>query len=434
MWRMRRVRLVVLLSVAIGAGGGYWLLTRDPDPVLRTVTLAAAEPRFASLDEGLGRLYIQSNDSSHTLVAVDTRTGAPVPLGDALGQATGLPSVDHQSGHLFTVGAQLDQYLMIDIRTNALIKAIPIPGQGGFMGETFDGQRDRDLLTFLDTPVLLAIDARTGRILRTVPSCESSAAPALSRSTQRLFEFCQDGRVLIFDSASYRQVASLSAPAFGASSINPARVDEATQRLFVLGDRGFGVLDAGNGALLRTLPIIPYWSDSEDILPGTGEFVTGLYADPSLRRPPRAVAVLDGRTGAILHRWPVPANPVAVLANPLTGHVLVASAGPWDDSGEPDGYGTLSVLDPRTGRILRQVETGVLPAWLAADRATRHLFVVNFTSTKDGQGVSRSYPDGWWPQTLRRIKSMFGWLPFKAPDPPPPPVYATVMMLDLTKL
>jgi DNA-binding beta-propeller fold protein YncE len=345
-----------------------------------------------------------------------------------------MPNDDILSGHSFDVGSRPGQMLMFDTRSNTLLKTIPVPWQGQDIWDNLDARRDRDLVAFFDAPVMLVIDAHSGRVLRTVRACTSQSGPVISQRTQRIFVSCADGRILVFDSATYQLVASRNPTAIGTAAYKTILVDEATRRVFLPGASGYGVLDARTGAVLRTLPLLNWWVGTQDILPGSHDVVMAPFVPPSLGQPPHAVLVLDGRSGAILHRWRVPENPLQVLVNPLTGHVLVASAGPWDISGAPDSGGTVSVLDAHTGAIVQQIRTGVLPGGLAADPRTRHLFVMNFNTNNDGQSLVRTYPDGWWPQFQRQLKKGAGWLPFTAPAPPSPPVYATVMMLDLAML
>jgi DNA-binding beta-propeller fold protein YncE len=158
------------------------------------------------------------------------------------------------------------------------------------------------------------------------------------------------------------------------------------------------------------------------------------YRVPGKGPGEREVLLIDGRTGKIKQSWPVPENPLAVLVNPLTGHLLVASAGPVDTAGQPKGDGTLSVLDMGSGSILQQVTVGLLPGELFDDRTAQRLLVINRTTTLTGGALVRSYGDNVWSQELRSLKHQVGWLPFTAPAVPVPPTDITVSVLDLTRL
>jgi hypothetical protein len=446
MWRRRRVRLIALLLVLLGAGGGYWLTHRSPDAVLRTIALSGAQAGFASLDEEGGRLYFLVNGAGPPLTILDTRTGDPVQLHGALGTAMGAPLVDDRSGHYFDVGPQPGQFLMVDWRTGATLRSIPVPWQPGtLIMPTLEARRDRVLVAHSGAPDITVIDGRDGAILRTVQGCRAASWPVLSEATQRLVVPCAAGSLLLFDSRTYRRLGSVASsavglspgcgvvvrgPWFGCDII----VDEATRRLFIPAGKGLAALDAATGAPVNVVQMASWARGSLDVLPGSHDVVAIPYGARWAGAPARAVLVLDGRSSAIQQRWPVPENPTAVLVNPLTGHVLVASAGPLDATGAPLGNGTVSVLDAQTGRTLRSAPVGILPGALLADRRARHLFVVNLTAQMEGFPLSRSYPDGWWPQLLRNLKSWAGWLPFTAPAAPTPPLNATMTMLDLTKL
>ena len=84
-----------------------------------------------------------------------------------------------------------------------------------------------------------------------------------------------------------------------------------------------------------------------------------------------ALLILDTQTGALLRSVPLPGYPFAVAA---------LTAGPQADqkiyvSGERDGI--VSVIDPESGQVLRELKTGSHPIAMLLDRAQRRLFVVN---------------------------------------------------------
>src|SRR5579871_1227264 len=163
--RRRRVLAIALpLIVLLGVGGGYWLANREPDPVLRTIVLTSAQPAFFEFDEGEGRLYFLTNDSRGPLSVLNTRSGNPVDLHGALASVSAQPIVDHQSGHYFDADATGGQMLMIDMRTDAVRKRIPIQAYYDYW---FDATQDRVVLVFRDpgAPEGLVIDGRTGRVV-----------------------------------------------------------------------------------------------------------------------------------------------------------------------------------------------------------------------------------------------------------------------------
>jgi DNA-binding beta-propeller fold protein YncE len=130
----------------------------------------------------------------------------------------------------------------------------------------------------------------------------------------------------------------------------------------------------------------------------------------------------------------VPPHPTAVQVNPLTGHLLVASAGPVDGQGELVGSGTLSVLDMARGRTLHTIGVGILPGQISLDRPARRALVVNFTTNLDHTLLNRPPPESAWAGLLRRLKRAVPLLPVAVPPPPQVPSDVTVTVLDLAKL
>jgi hypothetical protein len=436
--RRRRVLSIALLLALLGAGEGYRLAHRDgPSPVLQTIVLPGRQPSLFYLDVDGGRFYFKTNQTN-PLNSINTQSGHLTSLSGALGSTVGVPIVDHQSGHYFDLDQFGNNFVMIDMRTGATLKVIPFPFPTSSNNQSWspDTVRDRVLVVFHHVPDMLVIDGRTGRVLHDLNGCLTQEWPVVDQQTDRIFELCTDGSVLVWENRAYRRLGFVQGPHIDPCVWCSLRVDQATQRVFVPANTGLSVLDARTGALVRALPIQSLAAGSVAILPGSHDVVAAPYQDPSSGPPARSVVVLDGKTGAVLGRWPVPENPVQVLLNPLTGHLLVASAGPVDGGADPLGFGTLSVLDARTGAILRQVQTGIFPGAIAADSRTRHLFVVNFNTAMDDMlfPLTRHYQDGRWPQLVRWLKGLAPWLPFTAPQQPTPQGTGTVTMMDLAKL
>jgi hypothetical protein len=432
---MRRtswLRLAALLVVVV-VGAGAFRLAYHNDPILRTIPIGF-RPDVFTLDEAAGRLYILTADPQQALTLLDTRTGTPLPLPGLLGTLPRPPAIDHRSGHAFAIAFH-GQYLMLDPRRWSLLKTLSAPADESLSFlDTPDGRGDRQLLSVPQAERLLVVDGASGAVLRQVQGCLASGWLTVSRSTGRFFEPCTDGSLAVFDDVSYRPLARWSPVNSGTCSLCHMLVDEQTRRLFVPADTALGVYDARSGAPIAQTPVQSWRGGSLALLPGGRAVVAVPYTPPGQGAARHAVLVLDGRTGIVQARWAVPQTPLAVQVNPLTGHVLVLSAGPLNGVGEPLGNGRLSVLDAGSGRLLGSVEMGLLPGLLIADRQSRHLFVVNYNASVDLSVISHPYPDGTWPEFLRTLKARAGWLPFAAPSAPLAPGTASVMMLDLTQL
>ena len=133
--------------------------------------------------------------------------------------------------------------------------------------------------------------------------------------------------------------------------------------------------------------------------------------------------MLDAHTGALLHTVSIP-WPGGVAVDARTGRILVTSAGHLDRNGDPTGAGAISVLDGRSGALLRTIALGLAPGALTIDARTGHTLVV------EGGGTV-IVPDAW------------AWLPGQArhllPFLPPPGqrtrvVPARVVALDTARL
>ncbi len=434
----------VLLVIPVVVGLLIHLLSghSQPSPVLRSTSIGSGS-FLALLNAGSHRLYIHTF-GDNVLHILDTRTGLAMHPEDPVARSTGPMAIDDHFGQAF-IGPDPDNTIeILDARTFAILHSVPIYRVTG-PDPLFDEQTDRLYLDDPNSPILSIVDAASG-MLRQVPACITpQALMALSHATQHLFESCTDGTTEMFDAHSGRLLRTLNTSSLGTCTCGILD-DEMTGRIFLPAADALGVLDARSGNLLRRVPV-QSWNlgtinldghtgtiGTIDLDPHTGNVVMAPYADPGLGHSASHVFVLDGRTGAILHRWPVPRTPTAVMVNPVTHHLLVTSAGPTDVFGVPLGAGSLSVLDPSSGASLQQIEMGILPASMFFDLRSGHLFVVNFTSDMQQGALTRTYPDSWWSQQLRHVKGVAAWLPFKAPAPPTPPTDVTVITLDLSRL
>ncbi len=90
------------------------------------------------------------------------------------------------------------------------------------------------------------------------------------------------------------------------------------------------------------------------------------------------VTVLDGKTNKILKTVDVGPEPNAVTVNPLTNKIYVVSLkGEFKDGSlNPNGNGTVSVIDGATDKAVR-VEAGLEPYALAINKKTNKIYVAN---------------------------------------------------------
>jgi YVTN family beta-propeller protein len=89
-----------------------------------------------------------------------------------------------------------------------------------------------------------------------------------------------------------------------------------------------------------------------------------------------SVSVLDARSGQVLRTTSVGQSPVAVAVAASLKHVFVANGGLWHN-GLQVTPGSTSVLDERSGAVVHTVPVGGSPGPLAVDERTGYVFVAN---------------------------------------------------------
>jgi len=166
-----------------------------------------------------------------------------------------------------------------------------------------------------------------------------------------------DGSVSVLDSGTG---ALLRTVAVGTDPV-AAAVDERTARVFVAngGDATVSILDARSGVVLRTVVVgtSPQWL--------TVDRQSGHVFVPN--RSDNTVSVLDARNGAVLRTVTVCLFPFAAAVDERTARVFVRCNSGW-----------VVTLDARTVAVLRATRTGAAP-WgqIAVDERTARVFVTN---------------------------------------------------------
>jgi DNA-binding beta-propeller fold protein YncE len=197
--------------------------------------------------------------------------------------------------------------------------------------------------------MLLALDARTGRVF--VTTTDEQALPP-------------QGRVSVLDAATGTLVGTLAFRAM----------------------LGLLLVDAHAGHVFVTMTRVD--RKGAGIAPGQ-------------------VAMLDARSGRILHTATVGANPTAMALDARHGRLIVATTGEREESlpnWPPRGEGHVSVIDTASGRILREVSVGMDPFAVAVDGRTGRAMVLARGGTIR---VRPSDPWSWLPSWFRGHVPLF---------------------------
>jgi DNA-binding beta-propeller fold protein YncE len=359
------------------------------------------------VDERTGRAFVLDGDD--TVGVLDTRTGALLQR-VAVGRAAIALAVDERTGRVFVVNSYMragatGTVSVLDALDGHLLRTVPV----GYVpyAVAVDERAGRVFILNTGTATDLrgavsVLDATNGRFLRTIYAgpnggpCVTYFALTVDARHSRLLAITgglinnQPGMTLsVLDTRTGRLVHTRVQPTFGRFS-----VDEGTNRTFVVSNGVLSVLQTTSGQLLRRVP------EGQSF----GALVDGRRGHVYLGGP-TGMSILDAATETLrrtvaLGRYP--AEPMAVETR--TGHVLVTISGPFDANYMPIEEGRVSVLDGRTGAVLRTVTVGPGPAAVAIDERTGHAFVVS-----SGGILSSADSWGWVPSPLRR------WLPFLPP-------------------
>jgi YVTN family beta-propeller protein len=380
-WR-RRYWLGAGLLLVLGVAGVRMLTSTAGDPVLRTVTVGtyphrcgrgrSDRPRLrhehsggvSLLDARDGRvLGTRAGTSAFGSIVLDGPTQRVFALSES-GLVSGLitvldgrtgailrttldsvldPMVDRQTGAILAAAidpqnGQYDHLAFIDGHSGVLRRMVPL--QGPLVLDVDSRTEHVFAANFATAPVSM-LDARTGRLLRTVPVGPTPLGVAVDARTERVFV-----------------------------TNNGADTDN--------------VLDAHTGMLLHTIKVGPHPArvvvDERTarvfVVHGRGGSTKEPFSFPDFEQS--GVTMLDARTGAVLRSLPVGGSPfddvesataTNIVVDARRGRVFVINQALLDRNGLPvSANGSVSVLDARSGGVLRTIAVGSNPIALAVDR------------------------------------------------------------------
>ncbi len=225
------------------------------------------------------------------------------------------------------------------------------------------------------TGAALAHGAPRDPLLRTITFAQAPAALAVDGWTARAFVATGDSgdltsHVLVLDLGSgavLRRVRlPLPAPAFLAA-------DERANRVVVAYQLDLSLLDAHDGAVLRTVGATP---------PGqVGSPVGTMALDPAppsrvyLAKANETIAVLDSHAAALRGAFALKGVPSALALDQRAGRLVVATITAAVDPGLIRGR--VSLLDAHSGRVLHTATVGRMPDAVVVAARTRRAFVAN---------------------------------------------------------
>jgi len=435
---------------------------------LRTVPVGV-QPIDAQVDEQTGRAFVLNNGDSSVSV-LDTRTGAllgTVPLkSPRSGPVATSMTVDARAGRVAIINHD-KSVSALDARTGRLVYTVPGGGASDSVvvdtrtGRIFvsnwgdfavsprrpdvDVFKGGNTVTVLDTrtgrhvgtihvngnPFAMAVDERTGRVFvksdgdgfpgytKLVSTLDGTSGRLLcavavahdprgqnpSQGAGDIVVDDQSGRVFV--SSPYADsVSMLDATSgrllrtVGGTHPGPMAVDARAGRVFVLNGGGGGtpngmvsILDSVTGRVVGNTPV-GRMSAGTPVTPVV-DTRTGRVFVANDGGGTGSVSVLDARSGALLRTVTVGPHPFVMAVDGRSGRVFVTSLGAMDAAGLLTGPGSVSVLDAQSGMLLRTVPVGVEPAVVAVDERAGRAFVVNVAGdSHDALAAARSLVPG----------------------------------------
>jgi len=345
MTRARFAALLVALVALICLG----ILCRpSAGPLVHAVALGSGAA--ALLVDAPGHRALVVSGDGRSVGVVDTRTGTlvhPVQMGQAGGyEPRGTVALDARAGRVFALDASGARVNIFAASSGALLHTEPVGPAP--LALTVDARTGR---AFVLNSALHAggqgsvsvLDVASGQFVRTVRVGYVPNAIALDSGLNRVFvsdpsaRIGAPGQLQILDATRGTRLRTVAVGYNGAPLLDPTAifVDQHVRRAYVATNDGVSIVDTQHGRLMGTVR------------------GTVLASDPRRGRlfvlaPTRAVQVIDGRSGRLLHRGATLAAATAggALVEGRTGHVVAMM-----------GRQVL-VLDGRTGLIVRTVALG----------------------------------------------------------------------------
>lgn len=404
---MQRVRmatgLAALALLAALAGGAVAARSWFPGMVLSTVALPADADALA-VDDRVDHAFLATRAG---VVMLDTGNGAVLRTVTSVARPWAVVA-SASTGRVLVIGAQGTGLLDSDsgdvVRTSADSlepEATVIDPRTGFVstsdqantGETLrdardgwqahagaidgvpsavalDEQSEHVFITKGDADSATVLDARTGAPLVTDP---------VARTPHVIAVAARAGHVFVGGSG-----------AFLCANGDP----------YICKTVGSGIsmLDARSGRLLHTtlLPLDPQAAAVDE---QTGRvFVLSAPTGATAATRQASLVMLDAATGRIIHTIAVDRNATALAVDARARRVFVATVGATDVAENPIGVGSVSVLDERSGAVLRTVPVGVNPFAMAVDSRAHRILVLN-----SGGAVPAHDRWSWIIQRLQRV-------------------------------
>jgi len=293
--------------------------------------------------------------------------------------------IDVQGGRAFILTYPLDNglrhILVVATHTGALVRTVSLRGPLEAIAVVATTQR----VFVISGRTIRILDARTGILLPSIISmCRRPVSLVVASRMRRVFVGCDDGSLGTLDAVTG---AVLRVSRLGGTLT--IVVHEQTGHVLVIGqDPNTGspvllfMLDAATGAILH-----------ENYLHHAPRGTTAnVGSEHVFVISGNAVSMIDARTGQIDYSTSVGVHPWSILESTPLERVYVLTGTYFDANSDPNELGTVSTLDARTGKIVRNLTLGraafaFSPSAIAVDPVANRVWVLSTDRHRHG-GVS----------------------------------------------
>jgi len=406
----RRKRRVAGLVLAMLVAGGWvtWRVLQPGSPGLERVVAAGRQPAAIAIDSRAGRVFVVDYGAG-TLRIFDMSGALLREI--AINSSSGPVAIDESSGHAFVATDGNTTVRMFDTRSGDLLRTVTLNlAQRPSMA--LDAEIHR---LFVSTDAGVAMfDTRDGRMLRTLTlSTAFDAIAALAVDTANGYVLAldhNDRSAIVLDARSGRVLRTIRT-GNGPSTL---AVDSRTARAFVVNVNDFSltVIDTHSGKVVRTLSVDPG--------PLAVDERSGhVFLATSNSAACGTIYMLDALSGRILHSSCV--NGIGGLFSAATidersGHVLFTSEG------------GVSVFDAHNGALVRPPWPDIGPiAAIAIDHRSGRAYVAgqkSLTAYAHDMESTRSW--------LQQVQQQFSWLHYPPAATPLPAGSGVLGILQTT--
>jgi YVTN family beta-propeller protein len=157
----------VYVSVAARGNSSIWVIDGNKNELSRIIENTGNVTTGMALDKANNRLWI-TNMSDHKIAAIDLATDKIVQTFEAGGENPTNLILDAKTNRLFVANQKTNNLTVLDAKSGALLKAVPT-GEGA-LGVNFNPQNNRIYVANRGAGTVTVIDAKSYEVLANLPT------------------------------------------------------------------------------------------------------------------------------------------------------------------------------------------------------------------------------------------------------------------------